>query len=198
EIVERWLPACQHIADVALARDPYAGVILKDPYDGAIVRWHPVRRKLVVAAGAGAVKILANAPVGRPNTAGDYPRARTALRRMISPCLVHMLDAAYAGYVLEALNDRGIKDVVSIHDCWLVPADAQPHLDAAVLAACQPWLASLAPVYDALIEYVAGHPDYEPWFRDLRDRWRKRVEAQDWPKFHVKAEALVEDKYIES
>jgi hypothetical protein len=36
--------ACREVANVAIRRDPYAGVIFRDPYDGSTIRWNPIRR----------------------------------------------------------------------------------------------------------------------------------------------------------
>lgn len=50
-----------------------------------------------------------------------YPVDRAKLRRMVAPCLVHMLDAYYSSLVMDKLIERKITPFVAIHDCWLVP-----------------------------------------------------------------------------
>jgi hypothetical protein len=186
------LPVCHAIADRAVAQDPYMGVTLTEPFDNADVRWNPVRWVGDRAAGTDSVRVRAKIPTGKPNAQGEYPVDPQKLRNMVAPCLIHMLDGTFAGFVIKALNDGGVKDVVSLHDCWLISSDAAPALFEAVRAAGEPWLRALGPVYDDLERYVGNHPKYGPWLRNVRQRWRNRVNARRWPKFRVSPVTLYE------
>jgi hypothetical protein len=35
-------------------------------------------------------------------------------------------DSAFAGYMILALYEAGVGDIVSINDCWLIASDARP------------------------------------------------------------------------
>jgi hypothetical protein len=206
EIFNTWKPACRELARRA---DKYEGLILTDPFDRAKVRWNPVRVDDTACAGDGdTVKIRANLPVmaqrakGRSgvewvpavaNPAGNYPIDRAELGRMVGPCIVHMLDSLFAGIVVENLNALGVHNVVSIHDSWLIPEDAQPALRKAVDAAGEPWLRALQPVYDDLVRYL-GSTKYGDWTREKRDIWKRRVKAKKWPIFRVEAQIIFESR----
>jgi hypothetical protein len=57
----------------------------------------------------------------RPNERGEYPVGPGALSRRIAPALIHTLDAAFAGHVIENLYDvQNVRDIVVVHDCFLV------------------------------------------------------------------------------
>jgi len=127
----------------------------------------------------------------RPNRAGDYPIDRAALRRMIGPCLVHMLDSLFAGIVVEKLNELGVRDVVSIHDAWLIPADSETALHKAVASAGEPWLRSLKPVYRDLVRYL-GPTKFGPWIKEKQKIWKRRVQNRDWPVFRVERQIIFE------
>ncbi len=190
-ILHTFLPACKAAAEIACDRAPYAGFMFVDPFDGVIQRWNPprVRRDRVISAGT---TILVQSPVGRPNAAGDYPVDREELKRMIAPCLTHTLDAMFAGFVVEQLNLRGVRDVVSVHDCWMVGSDAAPALYEAIEAAGEPWLRALGPIYDALEGYLGSDPVHGPRVRSWREQWERRCAAgNQWPKIQVKPEDLV-------
>src|SRR5262249_8783385 len=128
--IEDWFkPACRRIAQQAWEADPYlTGLTFTDPFDNTTFRWNPIRWNLEAVAGRGDVKVYAKVPymerrvtTGRkkdgtprtryewfpaePNADGDYPVDRAKLGRSIAPCLTHMLDAAFAGFVIEKLND---------------------------------------------------------------------------------------------
>jgi hypothetical protein len=190
EILSAFLPACRAVAEEACRRDAQAGVVMPDPFDGARVRWNPVRRRREPITSA-KTKVWVYAPVGRPNAAGDYPVNATKLARMVAPCLIHMLDAMFAGLVIEQLHARGLRDVVSIHDSWMVASDALPVLVEAVEAVGEPWLRALGPVYDALEGYLGGHPEHGPRVKEWRTRWERRVAKADWPVFKVDAPTLM-------
>jgi hypothetical protein len=122
--VDKYLKACRRLVDNAHAKDQYAGVRFKDPYDGVEIRWHPVARtdKRVESDGR---SIIVSWPAGhgRRNAAGEveYPVDRPELQRFVAPCLIHTLDALYASLVVEQLAAWGVKDVVSVYDGWYVP-----------------------------------------------------------------------------
>jgi hypothetical protein len=111
-----------------------------------------------------------------------------SLYTMLAPCLIHTLDAAFAGCVVELLVERGVRDFAIVHDCFLVPADAEEVLTQAIIDAARPWFLSLGPVYDLFDRYLDGHPIWAERVRTWRTIWETRKAAGDWPKFRVKAE----------
>jgi hypothetical protein len=198
--IERWwMPLCRLAAKTACERDPFAGLVVTDPFDGASQRWNPVAWKIALCAGADEVRIYAKVPLVRskgslqpaaPNAAGDYPVDRDQLKRMVGPCLTQMLDASFAGYVIE-----GLSQVISTHDAWAVPLDAADALAKAVDAAGEPWLRGLRVVYDDLLKYLPSKgkdAKYATWLRDRKELWAARVARADWPKFRVGDVRLVE------
>jgi len=206
EIETRFKPACVEIARRACKADRYAGLVLTDPYDNAQVRWNPVAWKLEDVAGSDAVRVYAKVPfvasytmaVGKtgkrhprhsweraePNAAGDYPVSRDKLYHMVGPCLTHMLDALFASLVIEELESWGVQ-VISIHDAWIVPADAADALAKAVKAAGKPWLEKLWVVYDDMARYLPERTKHGRWVRQLKTQWGKRMARGDWPRFRV-------------
>jgi len=184
EVLNYFLPACRAIAERLCRERPYQGFVFNDPYDRARVRWNPVRLA-PRAVTTSSTKIYVNLPVGKPDAAGDYPVDKEKLGRAILPCLVHTLDAAFAGFVVEGLRARGVKDVVSVHDCWMVAAEAEPLLRDAILEAGEPWLRSLGPVYDALCQAIGDDPVFGPKVKGWRNQWKRRVKNKKWPKFLV-------------
>jgi hypothetical protein len=203
--VSTFLNACRHLAWETSRADPYDGVWFVDPYDGVEFRWNPVQRAPCRLAFE-QFELYVSLP-GRehrrrfhgnmPNAAGDFPVDRDDLRDMVAPCLVHRLDAFFAGLVIERLAAHGVSDVVSLHDCWLVPAGALPALEVAIADAGQEWLRGLGPVYDRLLHYLGDDPDYGPFVREIRDQWVERVRQERWPQFSVKRDVLweLEDSY---
>lgn len=213
--VPGFLPACREVARIAYERDPYDGVRFVDPFDGAMVRWNPVRlqtdpkrrrwdsvaKEWKAAIGkrcvsSDGINVYANLPAGAPNDSGDYKVDRQKLARLVAPCLTHMLDAMFAGMVVEQLHARGVRTVVSVHDCWLVPFDERGQLDEALKAAGEPWLRALAPVYDALVGYLGDDETHGPWARQIRSAWQARVQAAKWPEFLTSGARLVEMKPV--
>ena len=97
----------------------------------------------------------------------------------------------FAGLVVEKLNDLGVRDIVSLHDCWMVASDALLALYDAVAAAGEPWLRRLGPAYDALEQYLPADTRFGALVRDWRRQWQQRVAAGDWPKFRVDPAKLV-------
>jgi hypothetical protein len=200
EIMTVFRPACEALVDEAYRRDPYAGIRLTDPYDHSRVRWNPIRwtnGKVVRQK----LTIFFRKPVGTPNRAEDYPvdygtlKRPGKFRRMVRPTLIHMLDALFASLVVEELHERGVRDVVSVHDAWMVAADAEGELRSAFEAAGGPWLRALEPVYDDFIDYLRHDPKYGPWAVALKAKWKGRVAKKDWPNFYAAATPLVEDDW---
>jgi len=176
--------ACQAVAEVAYQRDPYAGVVLIDPFDRTTVRWHHLKRKSYPVHRDGTAVYL-SLPEGKPNKDGDYKVDLPKLKRAVLPCLVQLLDAAFAGFVVEELHQRGVTNVVSVHDAWLVPVEAESKLLKAIEAAGEPWQRSLGPMYDGLIGYLKD-TDFAEQSREWKAAWKRRVAARNWPRFLTK------------
>jgi hypothetical protein len=110
-----------------------------------------------------------------------------------APCLIHTLDAAFAGHTIEQLDALGVRNIVAINDCFLVPADARAELDEAVRRAGKPWFERLEPFYEVFGRYLGDDPQYGPRVRAWRERWedrkRKVASGEDtWPQFLMKTE----------
>lgn len=211
--IDDWFkPACRAIALQAWKADHHlTGLTFTDPFDKVAFRWNPVYCRLEPCAGSGHVKIYAKVPYvvtewtkngrpkrwlrAKPNADGDYPVDRMKLGRSIAPCLTHMLDAAFAGFVIRKLNELGVPDVVSIHDAFYVAEEAEPRLHKAVESAGEPWLRALGPVYDDLERYLGQDAKYGPWIKKLRQQWTERVARADWPVFRVGDVSLVRTSY---
>ena len=101
--------------------------------------------------GNGALPLYTSMPQGEVRD-GEYPVNYSGAVRKVSggrersyrkgsvlnafaPCLIHTLDAAFAGHVIEALDAQDVRDIVAINDCFLVPSDALPTLRIATKAA---------------------------------------------------------------
>jgi hypothetical protein len=193
------------LVKVAEARSPYAGVSFRDPLDGALVRWHaPItERKELSHEGH---PLLAVVPVGESNAEGEYPvnydgrlmtskkikigkkgkplKARTlrvdqthCVGNLLAPGIVHTLDAAFAGHVVMRLHALGVRDVVAINDCFLVPSDAYPLLDIALAEAGAPWFEGLAPIYDLFADYLGGDATHGATVQAWRAHWAARREG---------------------
>ena len=191
-MLETFLAACR-----TLAEKNAEGVVFHDPLDGAEVRWNHAKR---VTKRVGHHEIEVRLP-GKDDAKLGFVRLpagtidSTALKRFVTPCLTHMLDAYFSSLVLEGLQAAGITDVVALHDAWLVPETLPVPDDptavlvgAAVLkraieAAGKPWLLGLGGVYDQLVSDLGDDPTFGPFVHEIRDRWRARVAAKDWPKF---------------
>jgi hypothetical protein len=202
ELKNEYLPTAYALADAALRRNPYEGLIFRDLFDGARVRWNPPARQKTTLP-HGSVPLSLSLPVGQPNAGGDYPvdtgtaRRRSALHKLTLPGLVHMLDSAFAGHVIFVLYEAGVRDIVSINDCWLIASDALPALYEAVEAAAEPWFRSLGAFYGIFEGYLDGASGHGKIVRQWRERWQRRladIEAgtETWPKFLVKPETTFE------
>jgi hypothetical protein len=44
QTINTFKAACREVANAAIRRNPYAGVVIRDPYDGSQIRWNPIRR----------------------------------------------------------------------------------------------------------------------------------------------------------
>ena len=191
KIKKKFEAVCHEIAKRACEADAYAGLSFTDPFDGATARWNPVKWTLKKAAGANNVRIWAKVPSGKQNAADEYPVWGAKLKRMVMPCLIHTLDAMFAGFVIEELSRHGVP-AISVHDAWYVATDATQHLDAAVQAAGEPWLRRLDDVY-ADLERLLGDSPRRAWVQQLRRQCARRVENGDWPKFKVDPVALIRE-----
>jgi len=202
DLKEEYLPVAYALADAALKRSAYDGLIFKDLFDGARVRWNPPARQMTFLQ-HGSVPLSVSLPVGQPNAVGDYPldigtaKRRSHLHKLTLPALVHMLDTAFAGHVIFALYEAGVRDIVSINDCWLIASDALLDLYDAVVAAATPWFRSLGAFYAIFEDYLDESSSYGKTARQWREVWQRRLTAIEagtdtWPKFLVKDETTVE------
>jgi hypothetical protein len=119
-----------------------------------------------------------------------------SVSNLVVPGLIHALDASYAAHVVLALRARGVRDVVIVNDCFLVPSDARPLLQFALEDAVRPWLEGLGPFYQTFEEYLAGDPTWGPVVWKWRANWEMRLEgcrrsALPWPSFRFKDETTV-------
>lgn len=126
------------------------------------------------------------APVSDPNGDGDYAVDKDALRHMIMPCLVQMLDAFYSGLVMSELHRHGCRTFVGIHDCWLVPKNKLSVLERAMRAASEKWYAGLEPVYEDLLKYLEHNRKYAALIESARRLWNQRVAEGYRPAFKAK------------
>ena len=128
---------------------------------------------------------LEGVPVGVPVTAEDPPvRMGTATSEHGVP---------FAGHVIFALYEAGVRDIVSINDCWLIASDALPALYEAVEAAAEPWFRSLDAFYAIFADYLDEPSDHGKIARKWREGWQRRLAAIEagtdtWPRFLVKPE----------
>ena len=202
DLRDEYLPVAYALADAALKRNRYDGLIFTDLFDGARVRWNaPARRTISLPHGS--VPLSVSMPVGEPNAVGEYPvdigttRRKSDLHKLTLPGLIHMLDSAFAGHVIFALYAAGVRDIVSINDCWLIASDALPVLYDAVVAAAEPWFRSLEGFYRIFESYLDEASDHGKAVREWRAAWQRRLEAieagtDEWPKFLVKPETTFE------
>jgi hypothetical protein len=201
--VTRFLDACQHIGRSA---DPQRGVVFTDPLDGAEVQWNPVRRATKKLP-AGEHYIEARLPgvlrkpkrfMARPWTVDT--RANGDLASRVAPCVIHTLDGYFNALVLTYLSEQCLDNVVAVHDSWIIPVfhlyvdrpggcSGSELLGRALEDASLDWLSaktSLSPgigvVYEWFVSALTGSP-YEDLATGARDRWRRRVAEQRWPRF---------------
>jgi len=198
--VTRFLDACRYIGSNA---DPHRGVVFADPLDRAEIQWNPVRRaKKKLAAGEHYIEAQLPGVLGKRRRFVPQPwrvdtRTNGALAKRIAPCLVHTLDAYFNALVLAYLSKVGIKQVIAIHDSWLLPDFVEAHTDTsaeffdisgedvlerAIENVGQEWLEGIGGVYDWFVGALTGSPA-ENLATGARDRWRQRSAEQRWPKF---------------
>jgi hypothetical protein len=138
-IATKWKPAMRRIAGRAYEADRYAGAMLTDPYDGQTFRLNPPKWSVPQdhrVAGTGDVRISAKVPADTTrNAAGELAARKQKMASTIGPSFIHMLDAMFAGFVIEGLAARNVRDVVAVHDAWYVAADAKRKLRDAIQAA---------------------------------------------------------------
>jgi hypothetical protein len=196
DALETFLEACRTLAETRPG-----GVAFHDPLDGAEVRWHHAQRG-VVHVGHEEIEVH---PPGTNVKLGFLPAKpgaidRTALKRFVTPCLTHLMDAFFSGLVLDQLHSLGA-DVVALHDAWQVPErlpvpekvedefdesmglDGSSTLKNVIEQAGSVWFRGLGGLYDQLVTDLGDHGTFGPFVHEIRDRWRKRVEAQGWPTF---------------
>jgi hypothetical protein len=180
--VERYL---EYTREVAYAVGPMKGFTFTDPFDGSEVVWHPIVPKEEYVK-SDKVQIVTYVP------AGDGRVNRKKLSQQIAPMLIHTLDSAFSGLVVEGLHRRGVKDIVALFDCWLIPShylgeyEGNPHLfDEVIAEAGAAWLPMLGPIYDALLEYKDAVSEPE-WMESLKVAWQMRMDGQRWPMFRTK------------
>jgi hypothetical protein len=180
--VEKYL---EYTREVAYAVDPVEGFTFTDPFDGSEVVWHPIVANETYVK-SDKVQIVTYVPAD----GGSVNRKK--LSQQIAPMLIHTLDSAFSGLVVEGLHRRGVKDIVALFDCWLIPShflseyEGNPYLfDEVIAEAGAAWLPMLGPIYDALLEYkeTASEPE---WMESLREAWRERVKEGRWPQFRTK------------
>ena len=111
----------------------------------------------------------------------------------IAPGLVHMLDALYASIVVRLLNRRNVRDVVAIHDAFLVGESARADLRVAIEETGPLWLPHLGPFYDVFERYLLATSTEGKIVRQWRARWEQRVKdcessKDTWPNFLTKPE----------
>jgi hypothetical protein len=169
-------------------------VVFRDPFDGSRVRWNPVARVDVSLSDFGH-KLIVGLPgkltkerefvEAKPNINGDYPVHLGELAKMVTPCLVKVLDAYYSSLVMERLAERGISSFVGIHDCWLVPEKVEIEgtirngsdiLEQVKDEVAGEWYKGLGCVYEDLLVYLDRDKEFGPFIRSAQARWRERVE----------------------
>jgi len=148
----------------------------------------------------------------QPDAHGEYPVDRRALKRMVPPCLIHLLDAYYSTLVMQRLHARGVRTFVGVHDCWLVPEkikigddimDGQALLREVMEDAAREWYQGLGSVYRELLGYLTPPPNpgkitgaaYASWqtrkklsdaIRVAYEKWQRRVQQGYCPVFLAK------------
>ncbi|MBI4381965.1 MAG: hypothetical protein HY574_12350 [candidate division NC10 bacterium] len=195
--MKEFLEVLRKVARLAYGTNRYDGVRLVDPFDKAGVRWNPVER-VEYELGIEGQKLTLSVPgtkkrdgtrVLRRGKEGAYPVDMRELRKMLPPCLVHMLDAFFSSLVMENLARYGVRDFVGIHDCWLVPQSVRINaetkegrkvLEQAIDEAAAEWYVGLGPIYSFFEKYLGAD---EPYVKRMKRRWEECMEGQNYPKF---------------
>ena len=201
EGAKTFLDACQAIGQQLASEQTSDGCVFTDPSDGSEVRWNPIKRtdRLLKSDGhALTVSLPANRKTNSrfsQTLAARYKLDGNELKKMIAPCLIHMLDAYYSTLVMEKLAACGVTDVVGIHDCWLVPETVlfNRNFDSGLTAlrhalkeAAAEWYRGLGPVYEGLGRYLKGDERFGNWISQAEARWKARSEAGYVPAFLAK------------
>jgi hypothetical protein len=184
-----FLSVCEAVGRSACERNPTGGVTVVDPLDRMSFTWNPSRRRKQQIR-SGAFKLYVKAPVERD---GDYVVDELELVRRIAPGLIHMLDALFASIIVVVLNLQGVRDVVAVHDAFLVPDTAWRELVDALTGAGRTWLPMLGPFYDVFERYLPATSPAGEIARQWRTRWDQRVRdceagRDTWPIFLTKPE----------
>jgi hypothetical protein len=185
-----YLDVCEALGKAACVKDPTAGVTVVDPLDEASFTWNPpLRRKVQIRSGA--FKLYCYPPVGVGD--GGYKVDTAKLSRRIAPGLVQMLDALFAAEAVTALNDAGVRDVVAIHDAFLVPTGHYELLQPALDRAARAWLPKLDRAYAVFERYPPPDHEHGQRVREWRATWEQRLAAceagrEAWPDFRTKPE----------
>jgi hypothetical protein len=207
--------ACERLAQAAMKRDVYAGVTFTDPLSGVPIRWNPVRRarKRMNCQGFQVGLRLPGGWQGRTDAkgrkrhsfldaiphpvTGDYRVNSAKLKSSIAPGVIHLLDSCFNALVVQQMTQA--VPLVAVHDCWYVPgildgtkAEATTGLASLVVSlrlAGREWLQHLGPVYEGLVDYLAG-TEYEAFARRIQAQWQQRVAEARWPRFKVEPTEL--------
>jgi len=201
---DEYLSAAHALADAAERQSSLDGIRLLDPFDGQpYVLNRPITKQEELPNEA--TPLIAIVPVGDgPNWHGrEIPTKNGKTRRVdttgsihtsLAPTMIHALDASYAAHVALKLREVGVRDMVLINDCFLVPSDAYPLLINALEEAAKSWFEGLAPFYETFEQYLGGDLRVSQW----RKRWEARLTAlhagskeTDWPDFKFKDETTV-------
>lgn len=207
--VREFLTACRRISKVAEGRGE--GVVLIDPLDSVVFEWNPVQcepypvssdgHKVFLDVPGQLIKRVAGAAGWRKGErvkghkvwvesgpSDPQPLDYRSLRKMVAPCLVHSLDAYFAALVVQGLAARGVRDIVAVHDAFLVPKTVSGRpgveiLSAVIEEASVTWFKGLRPVYDRLGFYLGADKRFGGYVPGMRATWEARVRGKDWPCF---------------
>jgi hypothetical protein len=200
--VSTFLRACQRIGGLREIR--YGGITVHDPFDKVAARWHPAatKPKRLVARSRGNRTFSFEIDIPRhPQANGEFRVDGRKMKNCIAPRLIHMLDAALNGHVVEYVEGivETIQDDITIafvatHDAWTItkgtPGDdmtAEDFLEEMLANAARDWFRSLEPVYDDLIRYLDNDAEFGPFVNEIKAKWRRQLaecEAKDaWPHF---------------
>jgi hypothetical protein len=188
----------RYVRRLAWAVDQYRGFEFTDPFEGSPVTWYPIRTmeaRIATNNKGESYKLKTYVPRDGPlNAEGRAPVNRYKLQRQLAPMLVHTLDSAFNGFVVEHLRTLGVTNIVAINDCWFIPeSEARAgKLEVAVRNAGKDWLESLSRVYDALLAHPVKPKKDMKWMTECKAQWAKRLAAKQWPVFRTKPVTLVD------
>jgi len=101
----------------------YEGFTFTDPFDQSPVIWYPVRvseHEIRSNTKGESYKLKTDVPMDPLNAEGRADVNRYKLQQELAPMLVHAMDSAFSGFVIEGLVERGDKTIVALFDCWFV------------------------------------------------------------------------------